>query len=238
VWSGLCLLGWLAGAAATVHWVQEGKIQTWNFSNSTKDSQVFETANFKKENIPNLWSDDPLENPYVWQVEVSQENNEPLLVILKHDQTEKTIKMPYKRYNRNKSPIVAATSERTVELCHDETEPLSDLTVTIFPLGQTSSDINVKVNVGLSVPRKWMKLSPADQDRTNLKSIVNQDQVFQASGILTRTAPVVKLSRFPQKLKDESIMVYVKADDDTSDKFCSIVSIQQPDCPYFDRNRK
>ena len=119
--------------------------------------------------------------------------------------------MPYKRYNRNKSPIVAATSERTVELCHDETEPLSDLTVTIFPLGQTSSDINVKVNVGLSVPRKWMKLSPADQDRTNLKSIVNQDQVFQASGILTRTAPVVKLSRFPQKLKDESIMVYVKA---------------------------
>ena len=49
VWSGLCLLGWLAGAAATVHWVQEGKIQTWNFSNSTKDSQVFETANFKKE---------------------------------------------------------------------------------------------------------------------------------------------------------------------------------------------
>ena len=119
--------------------------------------------------------------------------------------------MPYRRYNRNKSPIVAATSERTVELCHDETEPLSDLTVTIFPLSQSGSGSNVEVKVGLSVPRKWIKLSAADQDRTNLKSIVNTTQVFQASGILTRTAPVVKLSRFPQKLKDESIMVYVKA---------------------------
>ena len=49
VWSGLCLLGWLAGAAATLQWVEQGKIQTWNFSNNSKPSQVFKTENFNKE---------------------------------------------------------------------------------------------------------------------------------------------------------------------------------------------
>ena len=164
-------------------------------------------------------------NPFSWRVSISRDDataDEPILILAKDGKSERSFEMPYTRMNnRSKVDISVPVSTRSVDLCPvDEITPNSVLTITVYSLANSTVEVNLTVE--LSTP--WLN-----------RKYLKEERKFESEGTLNLSSPVVRKSLFSPKVvhSDESILITVESLPD-SDCFCSLVSIQQPNCPYFD----
>ena len=145
----------------------------------------------------------------------------PVLVTLKDRKTEKSFRIPYMRINdRKKRAVTFPFSEKTSNFCPYETIT-ENSALDVFLYWMSNKNVSATVKVDMSVP--WLHWKKLD------------DRAYESRGILGLSSPVVKRSFFSQleTKNDESIIITVESEPG-SDCFCNIVSIQQPNCPYFD----
>ena len=163
------------------------------------------------------------ESAFSWRITVFIEGataDEPILVLAKDGKSERSFKMPYTRIkDRSKVEITVPFSNRSVHLCPvEQMSEDSVLSIAMFSLSNSTVEVNVKAE--LTSPRlDWKKIG---------------EKEFETVGTLSLSSPIVKKSLFSPNVvnSDESILITVESVG--SDCFCSLVSVQQPNCPYFD----
>ena len=167
-----------------------------------------------------------LSNPYAWRISISVDGanaGDRILVLIKGGKTEKSFKMPYTRTkDRSKIAITVPFFARSVDLCPIERiTQNSKLSITFLSLSELKVDVSLKVE--LSTP--WL----------DWKEDPNESRTKETEATLSLSSPVIKTSLFSPFVasNSESILITIESDPD-SDCFCSLVSIQQPSCPYFD----
>ena len=118
--------------------------------------------------------------------------------------------------------IDATFPARLAELCPAE-EITQDSVLDISLLSTSNETVTAHVLVQLTTPWLTWKSDPVQENK------------FETFGNLTFAEPVIRKSFFSRDIlkNDESILITVEAEPG-SDCFCNLVSVQQPDCPYFD----
>ena len=159
-----------------------------------------------------------------WRVHIEIEESSrenPVLVFLKDGKTEKSFRLPYSRTKgRSKDAITVPFSARAMDLCPYETIGENSV-LNVFLHSSSRQNIRAKIMVQLNAPwLDWKKVA---------------DKKYVSERRLSLSSPVVKKSFFSpfEVNNDESILITIESKAG-SDCFCSIVSIQQPSCPYFD----
>ena len=208
-------------------------LDTWDkFSLAAGDQDVVAVGipaghlqSLKKQIENNLMENSSLsESAFSWRITVFIEGataDEPILVLAKDGKSERSFKMPYTRIkDRSKVEITVPFSNRSVHLCPiEQMSQDSVLSITVFSLSNSTVEVNLKAE--LTSPRlDWKKM---------------REKKFETDGTLSLSSPIVKKSLFSKYVvnSDESILITVESLEE-SDCFCSLVSVQQPNCPYFD----
>ena len=162
-----------------------------------------------------------LQNRFLWRVGVELEGNgskeNPIRVVLQHGRTTESFKLPYERYlDRDKGLVTASLPARIVDLCPVEpVEEDSELQITLVSTSQEQVTALVTPQLALE-GQGWHR--------------DGKGQELEANMSLSST--IVRTSYF----KPEEGTRYVQLSVESlpgSDCFCSIVSVQQPRCPYF-----
>jgi len=212
---------------------RQTKINTWtNFSLPKGDQDSVNVnipAGYIKDQFTNVLqeleqNEDQLSSAFVWRVTVSIDGattGDPVLVLVKDGKTEKSLKMPYTRTkDRSKVAITAPFSERSFDLCPLEIiSKDSILSVTFLSLSDFPVNVQLKVELS-TIWTQWKKL---------------EEKKFSSEGVLSLSSPVLRTSLFsPYRVNNsESILIQIETLPGY-DSFCSLISIQQPKCPYFD----
>ena len=188
---------------------------------SKRAEKVFEV----KENLKlnKTWKFDWEAPKFQWEVEVNSNSTESVRVIIQHGNDTKSFQLPYARVrNRDKKVTKAALAGRSIELCPNEvvTED-SKLFVTLL----SSSDNPIEVNISARTVQDtdgWKYLDPEDLTKGQ-----------ELEGVIRLSTSLVRKTTWIPSVSIESVKLSIESSED-SDCFCSLVSVQQPSCPYFD----
>ena len=166
-----------------------------------------------------------LVSPISWRVflNVSGVSPEgPVSIILKDGKTEKSLNLPYSQIiGKNKEEVTYQSFSRVIELCpYKALTAGSILKVLIY--SSSLEPINVEITVSISAP--WVN----DNE-------LSEEKIYESEHSLSVISPVIKKSFFSllEAKNDESILITVDSEPN-SNCLCSVISIQQPNCPYFD----
>ena len=161
---------------------------------------------------------------FLWRVHIeleeALEDKSSLQVSLQHGSTTKNFRLPYTRVTSTNKNTVTGALGRTVDLCPSKSEPVgqtSQLRVRLVSTSMKAQAVRLTTSVVVD-GEDW-------KNKTGLK--------WELHGNLSLASPLVRSSAFrpPRdtkyvELRIESLL--------GSNCFCSIVSVQQPKCPYFD----
>ena len=161
-------------------------------------------------------------NRFLWRVGIELKGDgrkENLMrVVFQHGRTSESFRLPYTRYlDRDKGLVTASLPARIVDLC--PLEPIdesSELHITLVSTSQEPVTALVTPQL-VSEGQGWHQSDGGGQ---------------QLEANMSLSSTVVRTSYF----KPEEGTRYVQLSIESlpgSDCFCSIVSIQQPRCPYF-----
>ena len=160
-------------------------------------------------------------NRFLWRVGAELSGNtsmeNPIRVVLQQGRTIESYKLPYTRtLDRSKGTITASLPARIVDLC--PVEPIdesSELQITLVSTSQHTVTVLVTPQLVLE-GQGWAQVGGGEQLEANM----------------SLSTTIVRTSYF----KPEKGTRYVQLSMESlpgSDCFCSIVSVQQPRCPYF-----
>ena len=160
-----------------------------------------------------------------WQIEVNTDanQNELVRVIIQHGHDSKSFVLPYSRtLNRDKKYTTAPLSGRTLDLCPKETVTKdSKLLVTLI----SSSENPINVNITAKVVKDTYGWTPLDKN--------DLGKGLELVGTLSLATPLVRKTSWMPNNDISAVRLSVMSPNG-SDCFCSLVSVQQPSCPYFD----
>ena len=161
---------------------------------------------------------------FLWRVylelEEAYEDKSSLQVSLQHGSTTKNFRLPYTRVTSTKKNTVTGALGRTVDLCPTKSEPVGP-----------SSQLRVRL-VSTSVKAQTVRLTTSvvvDGEDWKNKSGLK----WELHGNLSLASPLVRSSAFQPPRDTKYVELRIESSLG-SDCFCSIVSVQQPQCPYFD----
>ena len=184
--------------------------------------EVFEiTENFKEldKNLVSPWKT----SKFQWEVAVNSNSTEIVRVIIQHGNDTKSLRLPYSRtLNRNKIHTTAPLPGRSIDLCPNEMVTKdSKLIVTLI----SSSNNPIEVNISARVVKDtdgWEYLDPQDHSKGQ-----------ELNGSISLSTTLVRKTTWTPNISVTSVKLTIESWED-SDCFCSVVSVQQPSCPYFD----
>ena len=164
-----------------------------------------------------------LAGDWEWQVDVNSNSSETVRVIIQHGRDTKSFVLPYSRtLNRQKNSTKASLHGRSIDLCPKEKVTKdSKLVVTLISSSEEAIEVTISAKLILDTSG-WEDLDTYDRDKGQ-----------ELKGRVTLSTPLVRKTAWTPNKAISSVRLSIESLEN-SDCFCSLVSVQQPTCPYFD----